>query len=443
MIKQETYFALSTPSGRSATATIRISGPNSKNTILKLFKSKNKILKPRLNYVTPLYNRNNGLIDKCVVVFYKKPRSFTGEDMVEIHTHGNPIIVETISKELLNLNVRPAEPGEFTRAALLNNKIDLIQAESLLSLINAKSMAGVQISNTNLTGALTRRFKKMRNMLIKTLGLLEYELDILETDSQKETSKQALISLKKIYKKANNLISSTTSARINIDGARIVVFGKPNVGKSSIFNALLSYQRSIVTEVAGTTRDSIRENLKIGGHNAILIDTAGIRSTKDKVEQLGIDRSKDEAKDADILLHIVDSVNDIHNKNQNNQINVLNKIDLLSKKQKNAIKNITTKAVFVSAKDEVGIDLLIKNIEKKLTTIANYNENESITSIRQEQLLIEVNKTILPIIKLQERNIEIIAHHTKEAINHFDQLLGKTSADDVLDNVFSNFCVGK
>ncbi len=150
MIKQETYFALSTPSGRSATATIRISGPNSKNTMLKLFKNKNKNFKPRLNHVVSLYNKNNDLIDKCVVVFYKKPKSFTGDDMVEIHTHGNPIIVETISKELLSFNVRPAEPGEFTRAALLNNKIDLIQAESLLSLINAKSIAGVQISNTNL-----------------------------------------------------------------------------------------------------------------------------------------------------------------------------------------------------------------------------------------------------------------------------------------------------
>ncbi len=283
----------------------------------------------------------------------------------------------------------------------------------------------------------------MRNLLIKTLGLLEYELDILETDSQKETSREALNSLKRVYKKASALISSTTSARINIDGARIVVFGKPNVGKSSLFNALLSYQRSIVTEVAGTTRDSIRENLKIGKHNALLIDTAGIRSTKDKIEQLGIDRSKDEVKNADVLLNVVDSANDIHNKNQGNQINVLNKIDLLSKKQKMAIKNIQTKTVFVSAKEKSGIGLLIKKIEEKLTTITNYSQNESITSIRQEQLLIKINKTILPIIEPQETNIEIIAHHTKEAINHFDHLLGKTSADDILDGVFSNFCVGK
>ena len=443
MIKQETYFALSTPAGRSATATIRMSGPNSKKTILRLFKNKNKNLKPGFNHVVSLYNKNNDLIDKCVVVFYKNPKSFTGDDMVEIHTHGNPIIIDIVSKELLDLGVRYAEAGEFTRAALLNNKIDLIQAESLLSLINAKSTTGVQISNTNLTGSLTKRFKKMRELLIKTLGLLEYELDISETENQKEISNQALKSLRKIHKKANILISSTTSARINIDGARIVIYGEPNVGKSSIFNALLTYKRSIVTEIAGTTRDSIQERLNIGKHNAVLIDTAGIRNTKDKVEQLGIDRTNEEIKSADILLHIVDANKNADYKKHKNQITVLNKIDLLSEDQESALKITNTKAVFVSAKDKNGINLLIERIEKKLTTITNHNQKEHITSPRQEQILIKVNKTILPIIKHQETNIEIIAHHTKEAINHFNHLLGKTNVDDILDEIFSNFCVGK
>jgi tRNA modification GTPase len=443
MISQETYFALSTPNGRSATATIRLSGPNSKKTILKFFRNKNKNLKPGLNRVVSLYNKNNDLIDRCVVVYYKGPKSFTGDDMVEIHTHGNPVIIDTVSKALLDLGVRHAEAGEFTRAALLNNKIDLIQAESLLSLINAKSITGVQISNTNLAGSLTKRFKKMRELLIKTLGLLEYELDISETDNQKEISNQALKSLKKTHENATVLISSTTSARINIDGARIVIFGEPNVGKSSLFNALLAYKRSIVTEIAGTTRDSIQESLNIGKHNTVLIDTAGIRNTKDKVEQLGIDRSNEEIKNADILLHIIDSNRSTDYKKHKNQITVLNKIDLLSKDQKSAMKDTNTDAVLVSAKDKAGINLLIEKIEKKLNTITNHDQNEHITSLRQEQLLIKINKTILPIIKHQETNIEIIAHHTKEAINHFDHLLGKTSVDDILDDVFSNFCVGK
>ena len=443
MTNQETFFALSTPGGRSATATIRISGPNSKSAILKLFKNKNKNLKPGFNHVVSLYNKNNYLIDKCVVVFYKNPKSFTGDDMVEIHTHGNPVIIDTVSKELLDLGVRHAEAGEFTRAALLNNKIDLIQAESLLSLINAKSTTGVQISNTNLTGSLTKQFLNMRELLIKTLGLLEYELDISETENQKEVSNQALKSLKKIHKKANVLISSTTSARINIDGARIVIYGEPNVGKSSVFNTLLTYKRSIVTKIAGTTRDSIQERLNIGKHNTILIDTAGIRNTKDKIEQLGINRTNEEIKNADILLRIVDATKNVDYKKHKNQIEVLNKIDLLSKDQESAIKNRNKKAVFVSAKNKTGINLLIEKIEKKLTTITNHHQNEYITSPRQEQLLIQINKTILPIIKHQEPNIEIIAHHTKEAITHFDHLLGKTSVDDILDDVFSNFCVGK
>ena len=443
MTKKETYFALSTPSGRSATATIRISGPNSKKTILKLFKNKNKKLVPGFNKVVSLYNKNNDLIDKCVVVYYKSPKSFTGNDMVEIHTHGNPVIVDTVSRELLELGVRHADAGEFTRTALLNNKIDLIQAESLLSLINAKSIAGVQISNTNLTGALTKRFKKMRDLLIRTQGTLEYELDISETENQKEISKQALNSLKEIYKKADALISSTKNARINIDGARIVIFGEPNVGKSSVFNALLTYKRSIVTEIAGTTRDSIQERLNIGRHNIVLIDTAGIRNTKDRVEQLGIDRSNEEIKDADILLHIVDATKNTDSEKRKNQLIVLNKIDLLSENEKEVIKNKNSKTLFVSAKNKTGINLLIEKIEEKLSAITNHNRNEHITSLRQEQLLVKVNKTILPIIKNQETNIEIIAHHTKEAIDHFDQLLGKTSVDDILNDVFSNFCVGK
>ena len=222
-----------------------------------------------------------------------------------------------------------------------------------------------------------------------------------------------------------------------------MIFGEPNVGKSSVFNALLSYKRSIVTEIAGTTRDSIREKLNIGKHNAVLIDTAGIRTTKDKVERMGINRSKEEIKNADILLHIVDNSKNIHNKKQKNQITVLNKIDLLSINQKKLIKNTKTKAVFVSAKEGIGINLLIKNIEEKLKKITNYKQIDHITSLRQEELLIRVVKTILPIIESQEMNIEIIAHHTKEAINHFDHLLGKTSTDDILDGVFSNFCVGK
>ena len=174
-----------------------------------------------------------------------------------------------------------------------------------------------------------------------------------------------------------------------------------------------------------------------------MIDTAGIRNTKDRVEQLGIDRSNEEIKNADILLHIVDATKNTDSKKRKNQLIVLNKIDLLSEDQKKAIKSANTKTVFISAKHKTGINLLIEKIEEKLSAITNHNRNEHITSLRQEQLLVKINKTILPIIKNQETNIEIIAHHTREAINHFDQLLGKTSVDDILNDVFSNFCVGK
>ena len=226
--------------------------------------------------------------------------------------------------------------------------------------------------------------------------------------------------------------------QINIVKPQLLITQEKIIGFKCSFN----YKTSIVTEII-TTRDSIQERLNIGKHNIVLIDTAGIRNTKDKVEQLGIERSNEEVKNADVLLNIIDTTKNADNKKQKNQITVLNKIDLLSLAQKGEIKNTNTKTVFVSAKNGTGINLLIKKIEEKLSIITKHNQNEHITSQRQEQLLIKVNKTISPIIKHQETNIEIIAHHTKEAIGHFDHLLGKTSIDDVLDTVFSNFCVGK
>ena len=213
--------------------------------------------------------------------------------------------------------------------------------------------------------SLSNSFKNMRVLLIRTQGILEYELDISETENQKETSKRALNSLRKINKKADALISSTTNARINIDGARIVIFGEPNVGKSSVFNALLAYKRSIVTEIAGTTRDSIQERLNIGRHNIVLIDTAGIRNTKDRVEQLGIDRSNEEIKNADVLLQIVDVTKNTDSEKRKNQLIVLNKIDLLSEDQKKVIKSTNTQTVFISAINKTGFILLIEIIVEK------------------------------------------------------------------------------
>jgi len=437
-----TYFGLSTPLGRSATATIRISGENSKKVIETLTVGKLKNLKHKTSSVTSIYNENNTLIDNVVVSFFKRPNSYTGEDLIEIHTHGNPVIVDHLCDTLLKLGLRLAEPGEFTRAAYLNNKIDLVQAEAVLSLINSNTKEGVGLSLNNVSGALSVKTTQMRKELIDSLGMVEYELDISETDTQKETTKEINKKISKILTETNELISTATSARIKTVGASVVIYGKPNVGKSTLFNALLNYDRSIVTNIAGTTRDTIEEVSNIGKHSVVFIDTAGMRNTKDIVEKLGVERTQEKINEADIAIHVITKTPNTKTRNPDNKITVLNKVDLLKKNEIDKIKN-KTKTICVSAKNKTGLPVLLKKINQKLD-IKNQDKTENhITSVRQKQRLKNIQKELQVALKNKENNLEIIAHHLSMSIKEFDSLLGKTSPDDVLESVFSKFCVGK
>ncbi len=439
--KQNTYFSLSTPLGRSATATIRISGGGSKKIVKKLTGGKLKDLKHRMSSVVDIFNKNNTLVDNVIVSFFKGPNSYTGDDLVEIHTHGNPIIIEQVSKALLNLGLRVAEAGEFTRAAYLNNKIDLVQAESILSLINSKTIHGVNLSLNNISGSLSIKTSQMRKEIVKTLGLVEYELDISETDTQKETTKEIKKRIDKTLSEAEELISTAKSARINTVGASVVIYGKPNVGKSTLFNTLLNYERSIVTNIAGTTRDTIEEASIIGKHHVVFIDTAGIRATKNTVEKLGVERTQEKINDADISIQVVTKKPNTKTTNPNN-ITVLNKIDLLKKNEINNAENDKT-TICVSAKHKTGIPKLLKIINKKLDMKSMCNIENQITSTRQKQRLKNIQKELRKALKNKENNLEIIAHHLSCAIKEFDSLFGKTPTDDILESVFSSFCVGK
>ena len=255
--KEHTYFGLSTPLGRSATATIRISGYKSKAVLNKITAGKLRKPKHKKSSVVDIYNKNNGLIDNAVITFFEAPNSYTGDDLVEIHTHGNPIIIDMLYNTLFDLGLRLAEPGEFTRTAYLNNKIDLIQAESVLSLINSNTIEGVGLSLKNVTGSLSKKTTQMRSDIINTLGLVEYELDISETDNQQDTITQTQKNIKNLLLKTKELISTAKYARIKTIGAQVVIYGKPNVGKSTLFNSLLNFERSIVTNIKGTTRKGV------------------------------------------------------------------------------------------------------------------------------------------------------------------------------------------
>ena len=440
--KKDTYFGLSTPLGRSATATIRISGKKAKEVLCRLSSEKLKDPKHRVSVALDIYNKNNNLLDNVLVSFFKGPNSYTGDDLVEIHTHGNPVIIDRVYNALLDFGLRIADPGEFTRAAYLNNKIDLVQAESVLSLINANTKEGVNLSLNNISGSLSTKTKKMREDIIMALGLVEYELDISEIDTQRETVLKTHKAIKPILLETKELILTAKYARIKTVGASVVIYGKPNVGKSTLFNTLLNYERSIVTNISGTTRDTIEETSTVGNHSVVFVDTAGIRTTNDPVEKLGVVRTQDKIIEADLSIHVVNKVPKTTKTKPKNNITVLNKIDLLSdheitKAQSN--KNI----ICVSAKHKIGLPLLLKSINKKLN-LSSLNKSENqITSIRQEKSLKIIQRELKKALKNKEENLEIIAHHLSVAIKEFDGFLGKTSPDDILESVFSNFCVGK
>jgi tRNA modification GTPase len=441
---KETFFALSTPMGRSATATIRINGEKALATLLQLSNKKKLDIKHAKNILVNIYNKNNDLIDNVVTTYYKKPKSYTGEDLIEIHTHGNPTIINTLSKELLELGVRPAEPGEFTKTAYLNGKMDLIQAESVLLLINSTSASGVNLSLNNVVGFATNELQKTKNNLISALGLLEYELDISETENQTTTTKNVHKTIHKTVKNVKRILSSGQASKILTSGARIVICGEPNTGKSTLFNALIKHERAIVTDIPGTTRDTIEEGLILNKNNVVLVDTAGLRPTKNLVEKKGIERTKDEIKNADIVLSLFDfTTKENKRKNNKNTLYIINKVDLLDSHSLNKLMKQNPGFVFISAKEKQGIDKLLLEIEKCVFKITAKNNSLFLTSKRQENVLFQIQSELEPLVTNNETNLELLAHHTKKAIGIFDNLLGKTTADDVLDSVFSGFCVGK
>ena len=443
--EQDTIFALSSTPGRSALSIIRISGEIAFSTVEKMTKNKTKKTKHRKCYPATIYNINNDLIDKVVLSYYCSPNSYTGEDLVEITTHGNPIIVDNLFNALSDMGLRIASPGEFTNRAYHNKKIDLIQAESVLSTINAKSKAGVQSSLLGVLGKLSTKLEKIKQLLILSLGELEYELDISETQNNKKVVSRAEENIKKTIIKMEKLIETHNQSSILTDGARVVITGAPNVGKSTLLNTLLDEERAIVTDVPGTTRDAVDALTYFSNYPVLLLDTAGIRETKNKIENIGIEKAKQEIMSADIVYNIQSNKK---NKNQKTElkktINIYNKSDLMTKEEILKLKKENPGCVIISAKDKVGITALKSKTEKLLKLKTESADPLFLSSKRQQTALINSVKHLKETLTKENlHEIEIIAHNLRLALNEFDWVLGRTTTDDILESVFSNFCVGK
>ncbi len=437
----DTIVAPATPPGYGGVSVVRVSGSLSTKLTKQLCKRRSSFSHRRPT-LSSVYNNAGNTLDDAVFTFFKAPFSYTGEDVLEISCHGNPIIVDQIVSTICSFGARLADPGEFTKRAFLNGKLDLIQAESVSRLIESRSIEAANINSKILSGSLSKKLNTIRESVAGVLAELEFEFDISENESlipnliikSHKTINNNILS-------CENLIASYAGGRLFNHGARVVIYGNPNVGKSTLLNALLEKDRAITSHVPGTTRDTVEADIVLGGIPVTLIDTAGIRSASSGIESAGIKRSYDEMKNADLLINVVTSEGDVSAKTQtNNTVIVFNKVDLAAPP-----KNLTD-IIPVSALLGDGVADLKKVITQKLISKNTSHSGVVLTTRRQKVATTDCAnslKTSLKHLNEDSPELEIVAFELRESIDHIDALLGKTTVDDILNKVFSSFCVGK
>ena len=435
-----TIVSQSTPSGLSAIAVIRLSGVNAIKISKKISKNFNP-LKHRNAEVRNVFS-DTDLIDQAVFTAFLSPNSYTGEDVVEISCHGNLHICEKIINEIVKLGARIAKPGEYTRRAFVNGKLNLLQAESVIQLINAKSIEAVKQQTKNLSGGTTVKIQELKESLISNLAYLEYELDVSEDVLINEKRlKKIKTTIENNLKTATSMSDTFSRGNALSNGVKIVFIGKPNVGKSTLVNKLVGMEKSITSDIPGTTRDTVSTKTTIGGIPVTLVDTAGIHLSDNEIEIEGIKRSYREIEAADIVINLFCGGSEAVDINEDkDQIYVYNKIDSLPYSGKN--ENVFP----VSATTGEGLTLLTKHIKERVGFLRVDASEPLLTTIRQKEAMDNISFCLTTTLELLESNsneIELPAEEIKNAIANIDIFTGKTTTNDILDQVFSTFCVGK
>lgn len=447
----DTIAAPITPLVVSPVISIRISGSDALKVFSLMEKGGSSVdienIKP--NYVS-LYKFNikdEDLYDDVLAVYFKAPYSFTGEDVVEISFHGNPVLVNAALSSIYKLGIRNAEGGEFSKRAFLNGKIDLTQAESIQELISAKSIDGVHSAYNQLHGSLKNNLDFIKDKLLSMKAIMEAKIDFPDEDTLDSESEVLKENSLEVIKNIDNLLESYKSYRMHNKGIDIVIAGKPNVGKSSLLNALLNEERAIVSDIAGTTRDFIKENLYIGGIPVHITDTAGIHSSSEYVEKIGIDKSIEKINNSDIVFLILDISKPITSEDKyllditskSNRIIIGNKIDIGS------VDNFSDADIYISAKNNENMDKFIELIKSRVS-ISNNDIKTSATAITQRHytLLLEVRQIIEKISSsIYIYPIDMLCIDLERAINLLSEITGDNYTEKVLDIVFSSFCIGK
>jgi len=450
----ETIVAVSSPPGVGAIAIVRLSGDKSWEMVKKVLKTSSKIEPRKAIHGWIKDPTTDELVDEVVVIFYKAPRSYTGEDMVEIMCHGGPVVTRMLLNIFLKLGARMAEPGEFTKRAFLNGKMDLAKAEAVRDIIEAKTEMSAKLALKNLKGELSSFIDGLRRKILDLLAEIEVVLDYPdELDFDEQGIKTKLRGILVEVEKQLDLSEHGIALK---EGIRMVIVGKPNVGKSTLLNRLLKEDRAIVTEIPGTTRDIIVEDLNIKGVLFKVVDTAGIRKSQDIVEKIGIDRALKEIEKADLILFVLDASTPLDENDEmilskiksKRYLVVVNKVDVVEKLDVKKIKSMlgSDKHVcIISALKGEGLSKLEEAILKEVRDTMKKGISSLVLNERQREILIFVRDHLREALNTLEEGYtaDTISLDLRKALGHLDRVVGRDFTEDLLDTIFSNFCVGK
>jgi len=456
-----TIAAISTAPAIGGIGIVRMSGKDCFEVLEKIFKPKNpetieNIAGYIIKYGTIVNPETNRVVDEVLVSYFKCPKSYTAENMCEINSHGGIVVLREILELCLKNGAELAKPGEFTERAFLNGRIDLTQAEAIIDIINAKSTREAQESANQLEGYLSRKINEIREKIMDIMVKIEANIDYPEYDVEEVSNKDAENKLKEIENELIKLSKTFENGKILKEGVKIAIIGSPNAGKSSLLNSMLKEERAIVTDIAGTTRDIIEEQISIEGIPFKVIDTAGIRDAKDKIEQIGIEKSKKAANEADVILAVFDSSVPLNDEDREilnllkhkKSIIVLNKTDLkqVVNNECKEIQDVNTEVINISLKNNEGLEKIYESLVKMFNLNQINLDNElTITNIRHQELINKATESTR--MALNDLNnsmpIDIISINIKEILEHLGEITGDNVSEDIIKSIFAKFCLGK
>lgn len=471
MIPQETIVALATPPGTGAIAVIRLSGTDAIAIADRLFVSVHgKQLQKQKTHTAHLGHivAEGKTVDEVLALLYKGPTSYTGEDVVEFSCHGSPYIQQKIINLALANGCRAAKPGEFTLRAFVNGKMDLSQAEAVADLIASDSEAAHQVAMQQMRGGFSEEIKNLRQELLNFASLIELELDFSEEDVEFADRSAFEALLERLQAVLKRLVDSFAIGNVIKHGIPVAIVGAPNVGKSTLLNALLNEERAIVSDIAGTTRDTVEDEISVGGLNFRFIDTAGIRATEDTIEQIGIARTFEKINQAQVIIYLMEAsavleesqelkqqLRELKEKHpQKPLLVVANKLDLLPTQKQSAVIQLLKEAIVdlpltqeiaMSAKEKAGVEALQNGLLEFVNTGALKNDQSIVTNSRHYDALLKALEEITKVREGMEANLsgDLLAIDIRQALYHLGEITGEITNDELLGNIFANFCIGK